>query len=52
MSEPVSPEEAARAVRKKSSLTGLLLGAACFVLGALVCLAYLLIVKPWKFPHP
>jgi len=36
--------------RKRASRAGLLLGGITFVLGALICLAYLLIKKPWKPP--
>lgn len=38
-----------KAQRKKASMTGLLFGALSLVIGALICLYYLLAYKPWKF---
>lgn len=46
-----SEEEQLKEVRKRASQTALLLGGFALALGALVCLVYLLVYKPWKF-HP
>jgi len=45
-----SEEEELKAARKKASQVGVLLGGIALVVGSLICLAYLLIYKPWKFP--
>ena len=44
-------EEQLKLDRKKASQIALLLGGIALALGALVCLVYLLVYKPWKI-HP
>ena len=43
-----SSEESLKALRKRASQTGLLLGGVAFVVGSLICLVYLLVYKPWR----
>jgi hypothetical protein len=45
-------EEQLKFERKRASQTGLLLGGIALALGAVACLAYLLVFKPWKFNSP
>ncbi|MBI2916216.1 MAG: hypothetical protein HYY63_03730 [Elusimicrobia bacterium] len=46
LQEP-SPDQI-KAERKKASQVGLLLGGVALAAGALLCLIYLLIYKPWR----
>jgi len=39
-----------KAARKKASQVGVLWGGIALMVGALICLAYLLIYEPWKMP--
>lgn len=42
--------EEIKETRKKASQIGVLLGGIALCVGALICLIYLLIYKPWKIP--
>ena len=46
----MTEEEELKAARKKASQVGVLLGGIALIVGALICLAYLLIYEPWKLP--
>jgi hypothetical protein len=45
-------EEQLKLERKRASQAALLLGGMALAAGALICLVYLLIFKPWKIPLP
>lgn len=54
MSQGSEEEELLRSQRKKAAQLGTLFGAIVLILGAIVCLIYALIYKPWQIPesHP
>ena len=45
----MTEEEELKAARKKASQVGVLWGGIALIVGALICLAYLLLYEPWKF---
>ena len=46
----MTEEEELKAARKKASQVGVLWGGIALMVGALICLVYLLIYEPWKMP--
>lgn len=47
--QDAAEREELKALRKRASMNGLILGALSLMVGALVCLIYLLVYKPYKF---